>query len=122
MIRICILALLVLYLQLHIEARADMTNTELAKQAVYTGLLVLDYRQTLDIKNHPDMYEMNPLLGEHPGDSRIGRHFVTVGIVHATVAWFLPRPYKTWWQNIGLVDEAFTVARNHFHVGLQVRF
>jgi hypothetical protein len=43
--------------------------------AVLAVLLVLDCRQTLRIKDHPDIWETNPILGKHPSDSRIKIYF-----------------------------------------------
>jgi hypothetical protein len=37
-----------------------------------------DLKQTLDIKNHPGMYEMNPILGRNPSDDSIKTYFFVI--------------------------------------------
>lgn len=39
-------------------------------------LLVLDCLQTLDIKNHPNIFEINKILGPHPSDKKIIVYFI----------------------------------------------
>lgn len=43
--------------------------------AAVIALLVLDCLQTLDIKNHPGVYEKNVILGRHPSDAKIMVYF-----------------------------------------------
>lgn len=50
--------------------------------------ILLDLSQTLDIKNHSDLHETNPLMGRNPSDMRI---MLGGGAVMATTAgtWLL---------------------------------
>ena len=48
-----------------------MTRADLAREAIFAAEVLVDYRQTLDIKNHPGVYELNPIMGRHPSDDRI---------------------------------------------------
>lgn len=91
------------------------------RQAIYTGLLVVDYGQTLDIKNHPELEEKNPLLGPHPTDSEITRHFVVGALLHAGVTWAIPRDWRPYWQYITIGVEAGYVA-NNFRIGLSLDY
>ena len=56
-------------------------------------LLVIDYRQTLDIKNHSDIEEINLILGKHPTDQRINSYFVIVIISLWIAVSLLPELY-----------------------------
>ncbi|MGZ6124782.1 MAG: hypothetical protein ACXWLR_07470 [Myxococcales bacterium] len=60
------------------------------------ALIVVDALQTLDVKNHPDLHEMNALLGPHPTDARI-LGMSAAAMVGTAVAWYLlPEP----WRNV----------------------
>ena len=62
-------------------------------------LLLVDYRQTLDIKNHSEDFETNIILGKHPSDLRITVYFISAAALfvvlflvfpfYAQIAWFL---------------------------------
>lgn len=54
-----------------------------------------DYQQTLDIKNHPGMYEMNPVLGKHPSDTAISAYFIAVNAIIFTAVKKLPEPWAS---------------------------
>lgn len=62
---------------------------------VAEALVVTDTLQALDIKNHPQVYEQNPLLGERPSDRTllIAGAAATVGLA---AAWALT-PEKFRW-------------------------
>lgn len=52
-------------------------------------LLFLDYRQTLDIKNHEGFYEINVILGRHPSDTKITIYFIICALIAALVPYYL---------------------------------
>ncbi len=59
-------------------------------------LIVIDALQTLDVKNHPELYEMNALLGAHPSDARI-LGMSAAAMVGTAIGWYLlPSP----WRNV----------------------
>lgn len=51
--------------------------------------LVVDCCQTLDIKNHSNLHESNPLLGPHPSDKRIIVYFFVCTILLSTAEYLL---------------------------------
>lgn len=51
---------------------------------------IIDCRQTLQIKSHPNMYEINPILGTHPVDWKIIVYFVICGSALIAMALFDP--------------------------------
>lgn len=105
------------------NAAADpLPKSEWAYQAV----AAVDMMQTLDIKNHSDIHEYNPILGSHPSDKAIVTYFVGTNLAHAGITKFLQahgwsdRQIAIWeYTSIGI--ESIVVAHN-FKIGLQVRF
>lgn len=117
MVRLLVLALLLF----SNGAIAQMTGTEIAKEAAFASLVLVDYRQTLDIKNRPGLYEQNPVIGKHPSDARLRNFCLGTVVGHLAVSYFLPRPYKAYWQNITIVIETGFVSQNA-RLGLSVNF
>ena len=68
-------------------------------------LLFIDYRQTLDIKNHEGYFEINPILGKHPGDSKITIYFIICAVIAAVVPYFyLTQLEEVYYYNIDLLS------------------
>jgi len=88
------------------------TRGDIIRESVYTGLIVLDWRQTLDIHNHPGAYEQNSMLGMHPSRQRINNHFLTLALLHPAIAAILPRPYRQAFQYLYIGIETGTVGHN----------
>lgn len=83
-------------------------------------LLILDMRQTLDIKNHPGIHEINPLLGKHPTDTRIYTYFATCITAFLAITHFMPPEYQAFWGGgIAAVELFFFVIPNH-QLGLKI--
>jgi hypothetical protein len=94
-------------------AAAEWTTADTAREAVYLGLHVADWGQTLQIAEHPDRYsEANPILGRKPTRGRINRYFAATAIGHAAVSYLLPRPYREAWQYVTIGFEGATVLQN----------
>jgi hypothetical protein len=69
-------------------------TAETALLVAAQALIVADALQTLDVKNHPDLREMNPLLGSHPSDARI-LGMAAGAMLGTAVAWYLlPSPWR----------------------------
>lgn len=90
-----------------------VVEKEIATQVLY----LMDYRQTARLG---DRKELNPLLGDHPREGRVTKHFATVMIGHALPTWLLPDHLKSPWQNSTLAVEAFVVGRN-FYIGANLK-
>lgn len=85
------------------------------------ALVVFDALQTLDVKNHPDLHEMNPLLGSHPSDARI-LGMSAGAMVGTAIGWYLlPSP----WRNVLTIGIASYELPNTFRnaaLGCRVGF
>lgn len=97
------------------------SSSDITRQAVFTGLMLLDYKQTLDIKKHKELRETNKILGENPSDTRVRNYFIATTIVHAAIVGFLPPAEREVWQCAGIVLEGVVVMHNR-RLGLHISF
>lgn len=102
-------------------AGQPLSAKEWKLEAAFLTAGLIDYGQTLDIKNHPGMYETNPLLGRHPSDTRIRNYFIAAGLTHVGVTHLLPRKYREHWQLGTLILQVGAVDNNH-RIGLRMDF
>lgn len=104
-----------------LPGRYDLSEKEIRNELIFAGTLLVDYNQTLDIKNHPGMYETNPILGQHPSDARIRNYFLLAGLGHYAVTKALPSEYRPYWQYGWIALEVLTILHNQ-QIGLKVNF
>lgn len=70
-----------------------------ARELCFLFSLSTDWKQTLEIAKNPDKYsETNPILGEHPDESKVHTYFAACALTHALVAYMLPPEYSKIWQ------------------------
>lgn len=101
-------------------AWAPPTPVETTLFIAAEALIVVDTLQSLDIKRHHDLYELNPLLGEHPSDARFIGTSAVVGLAVAAGWWFLPSP----WRDVVTVPVIFIEVPNtirNAYMGLSIR-
>lgn len=91
---------------------SDLSPIEQKREYLVYTTLLLDAAQTLDIKNHPDLYETNPLLGRHPSDVKIVAYFIGAGFAHNAITKKLPTEYRAAWQYGWAALEIATIIRN----------
>jgi hypothetical protein len=91
---------------------SDLSPIEQKRELLVYTTFALDAAQTLDIKNHPDIYETNPLLGRHPSDLKIGAYFIGAGFAHTAITKALPTEYRAAWQYGWAALEIGTIIRN----------
>lgn len=75
--------------------------------------LLIDCRQTLRIKYRPDMWEINPLLGEHPTDAFIICYFIFCAVFFTASILVMPAIYGLGWAGGWFWIEAFVVWHNY---------
>lgn len=96
----------------------DQTTLYLCVAATL-ALLFWDYRQTLDIKNHPGYFEINFILGNHPSDTKIVVYFILATAFYAYVS--LQILTGTWlyvWLLVWAVMEIWAI-QNNIRIGLK---
>jgi len=116
-----LILLLLLTLTAPVFAGEPLNEKEWRLEAAMLAAGLVDYGQTRDIRNHPGMYETNPLLGRNPSDARIRNYFLLAGTAHVAVTRLLPRAYRPYWQWSTLAVEVGVVAHN-YHIGLRADF
>ena len=85
--------LVILLVFVPLNADADWSEADTAREVVYLGFHIVDWGQTLDIADHPDRWhENNPFLGSHPSRGEVNRWFIIGGLLHPVVSYLLPRP------------------------------
>ena len=108
----------------------DFTKADWCRQGIETALWVADWRQTIKIKDHPNLHETNIFLGEHPSDGQINAYMGGMIVSHALIAWALPQRAEVFgvgvnpralWQYVFIATEGVTVGRN-YRLGLRFSF
>ncbi len=107
--------------------RLSWTKSEIAKEAMWGGLQLMDYRQTMQTARNPDRFrELNPFLGEHPSQGEVSAWFMGWAFWHPVITDALPREKtilgsrikpRDLWQNLSLAVSGACVI-NNFSVGL----
>lgn len=105
--------------------RWTWTPRDTTLEATFAAAMAIDWRQTLAIARGPrlggyTLEESNPLLGPSPSASKVNAYFAATTALHAGVALALPRPWRTWWQLVGVGVEAHAIGRNALN-GITVR-
>lgn len=112
------------------EFFTDFTYEDWCRQGLETVLWIIDWNQTLQIKNHQNMHETNVFLGKHPSDGEINAYMGTMIVSHALIAWALPTHLevlgielnpRSVWQYVFISTEALTVVKN-YSIGLKFSF
>lgn len=74
--------------------------------------LVVDCCQTLDIKNHSNIHESNPLLGPHPSDNIIIVYFFVCMALLVAAHWALPAIVFHFITSLVFSLEVWVIIRN----------
>ena len=104
------LALMVVILTGCSSMGQDWSKADTTRQAVMTGLILVDWSQTKYILDDPDFEELNPLISE----SNVDAYFPVAIAAHAVVSYALPSKYRKWWQYVTIGTQAFCVGRNAY--------
>ena len=75
-------------------------------------LLVIDLKQTLNIKKNPALHEINFILGQHPKDIAIKIYFAVVTPCIIGIGWLAATPWGAIWLAGWLVLEIYTTINN----------
>lgn len=94
--------------------------TDIVFQSAFTGLMLVDWAQTLNFTNAPapvgvfyqPLWESNVFLGKRPSSAEVNRYFAGCILGHALVSWALPKPWRNFWQTGGVVIEMYAIGSN----------
>ena len=88
------------------------------RHAAMTGLMVVDWRQSVEIAKNPDEYwEKNPLLSDHPTEREVNTYFLSSYLTKSAISYLLPHKYRGPFQYVMIGASAVCVGRN-FSIGL----
>ncbi len=88
------------------------TKTDKVLFWVNTGVLLLDWGETLNIARNPErLSEINPILGKHPSLAKVNWYFGTSVVVHGVASYLLTRKKRRKLEII-LSNEVWTQANN----------
>jgi hypothetical protein len=108
------------------EWKTDDTIVE----GMYMVSHAIDMGTTLDIENHPGLYETNPLMGRHPSRDRIYAVMGADFIIHPLISYLLPESWvvagydlhpRRNWQAITL-GMSMGLVQHNFQAGLKINF
>jgi hypothetical protein len=97
------------------------TTLDTILQSTYAFTLIADWAQTRQICKFDNLQESNPIMGRNPSNKTINIFFVGNFLIHTTISYFLPKPYRTVWQAyfIGVEKEAIEHNKNS---GIHINF
>ncbi len=100
---------------------SNFSTQDTILQSISQGMLVADWSQTLDIKNHPSLHEINPILGNHPSNSAVNGYFAASVAANQCVANMLDGSARTYFQTGVIILESLAVSNNHA-LGIRLSF
>ena len=101
---------------------SNWSRSDTYRHAALTGLMALDYAQTMKIAREPEHYhEMNPILGRHPSEAEVSAYFASAYAIKTAVAVALPPEYRKWWQ-YALIGFSGACVANNLVIGLGIGF
>lgn len=108
------------------ENYGNFVTTQPKLEFVFDAALAADMITTAQIKNHPPLYETNPILGRHPSDAKIAGYGLAVAGLHAAITYEMvsqgvPRVIINTWELLGIGIETGYVAHN-YKLGLRIKF
>lgn len=97
-------------------------ESEIITQALFTGICLMDWSQTIEISRNPQKYhETNMALGKHPSEKRVNT-LIPAGIIsHALITWAIPKEWRPYWQYIWIGIEIDAVHTN-LRSGIAIKF
>jgi len=98
-----------------------LTKTDIALEAVYLALHVVDWGQTLYISDNPEYHDHCPALGKHPSRAKVNLWFASTAILHPVVTYMLPKEYRPYWQG-GTIAMEVACTLNNRKCGIRVSF
>ena len=90
-----------------------LSENELAKQVIFTGLVLVDNQQTKNAIENENFRELNIFLGENPSKPEVDMYTVAVIALHSLAVWWMPQRYRKSFQTFSLGVQSHTVWINY---------
>ncbi len=105
---------------------SPMSDADIVRQIAVTATLMVDYRQTEQIRNYveaggKDMYEKNPIIRRHFSEPGVRNYFVVMAVGSAVIAKALPAKWRPVYQYGIIAMQVATIIHNK-RFGLSVSF
>lgn len=101
----------------------DWTKTNTKMELGYVAIATVDMFQTMDIKNHDDIHEANPIvrsvLGDNPERGQTAAYFAGAMAGHFLISRALPKGWREVFQTGTVIVQTGVVA-NNWALGLRV--
>lgn len=99
----------------------DWSTADTVRQAAVLGTFIVDYKQTSDIKNHPGMFEKNPILGPYPEQRTIRNYFIAAAVTHTALMVVLPPDIRATAQYATIALQVAVIGHNKY-IGLSAKW
>ena len=112
--------LIALLLAITLSGCMAWSKADIAREATYVAIHMVDWGQTRDIAKNPDKYhEKNPILGEHPSTKEVDRYMAASLAGHILITSLLPSNLRPYWQYGTIAFSGYLVVNNH-SIGLRM--
>lgn len=108
-------------LLLALPVRAEMSQEQWVAEGIFAALLIVDCRQTAQIRHQEAMYEQNPMFGRRPHEGRVWGVCALDMVGHTVISYQLPEQYKAPWQ-WGTIGVEVGFIHHNVRIGLRVGF
>ena len=109
--------LAILAAMLLVQPARAMDKSDILLECTYQALHAADWYTTVSGVNNGS-YEVNPLIGRHPSDTKMHAYFAASAVAHALVVYMVPKGWRDTLQSISLnvkwslVDHNYNVDSN----------
>ncbi len=97
------------------------SEQDIKREVLYLSITAVDWAQTRYIVEHPEYYELNPLLGRHPGIGEVNRYFLASAAIHISVSGLLSPKKRRLYQTATIALEGCIVFNND-RIGIGLRW
>ena len=108
------------------------SKTDISLEILSQGLLLVDWGQTLDIREREDegYYEKNSYLGKYPSRGKVNKYFALSCLAHGLITWVLPVKWEVFgftihprrlWQ-YGFIGVESPCVINNYQIGIRVNY
>lgn len=99
----------------------DWSEEDQQRQLALTALRVIDWGQTLDIIESPDVHERNLLLGENPSRGKVNTYMSALIVGEWALAKHFSPQNRKKYQWVMIAVESLVVISNH-RLGVRINF
>lgn len=107
-----------------VQNKNAWTGWDSTMEVTYFLTHLADWGQTLDMASRCSTgshYEANPILGTCPSGQKVNAYFLGTALLHAGVAYMLPKKYRRLFQSATIATQLGVVA-NNTSVGVKIKF